>query len=91
MRGRDPSAIDASGIETFFFNERAMRDELVLQAAESLNDEQLAAYAERRSAALGGCGGSSCRLRRFLIRLLEICAGGSGWLVGNDVWLFLCN
>lgn len=49
-RGREASAVDASAIETFF-QERAARDERVLQAAaESLDDAQLAAYAERQLA-----------------------------------------
>ncbi|MDQ8182804.1 hypothetical protein [Pelagicoccus sp. SDUM812005] len=50
LRGREAANLKSSDIETFF-NERAERDELVLQAAsESLNDAQLAAYAERQLA-----------------------------------------
>ncbi|MDQ8200729.1 hypothetical protein QEH56_21355 [Pelagicoccus enzymogenes] len=50
MRGREAASIDPADIDTFF-QERATRDELVLQAAaESLSDAQLAAYAERQLA-----------------------------------------
>ncbi|MDQ8184852.1 hypothetical protein [Pelagicoccus sp. SDUM812002] len=50
VRGRDVSGITPANIETFFY-ERAARDDLILQAAaETLGDEQLAAYAERQLA-----------------------------------------
>ncbi len=50
MRGLDMSSVDAADIDSYF-HERSARDEMILQAAaESLNDEQLAAYAERQMA-----------------------------------------
>lgn len=50
MRGREMAEVEVADIDTFF-QERESRDEMVLEAAaESLNDEQLAAYAERQLA-----------------------------------------
>ncbi len=50
MRGREMSKVDAADIDSYF-QERSTRDEMILQAAaESLNDEQLAAFAERQMA-----------------------------------------
>ncbi len=50
MRGLDMSSVDAADIDSYF-QERSERDEMILQAAaESLKDEQLAAYAERQMA-----------------------------------------